>query len=735
MFNKYLKSITTTLQLITSCLCILMTFACGNNDNTPNKNNDAIIIDIDMNDTSDLPGCGDGQIQEGELCDGNCPTSCDDNDPCTEDTLIGSAQMCDARCEHKDICIKAVCGNDILEPGERCDGNCPTACDDGDACTKDVLLGSADQCDAFCIQRPQTQCLDDDGCCPKGCSAAFDNDCQQDASKPGFGCMYSHECETIDPNNTTYCIATSFNEPDGLCTQGCQTNNDCPQNMVCLGRACRPACPADRVCEREGFTCSTWDGTSYCRHNPLSFTRGRVGAACESAQDCVGLLPVHDWRVNIGYCLDLPGGYCTFLRCRNNNDCGAGNICEPNTQVCYKGCQSDSNCQRDDYTCRDIGFSKICAPKSLGRFGQACQEDDDCFSGDCKTEARSGWPGGYCSSKDCQTNGCFDDAFCHPSGECRYACQLDQECRQGYQCTKDALSDQKTCQPFKTGGATIGGACKSDMDCGQDPSTTCLQLEDRGYPLGYCTIRNCTDQACPSGSHCAIADKQLSEAKTCMKSCDVDAQCRPGYVCVDRDFDQKKECRPIASGPRPIGASCVDRSQCQGGFQGFCLRTFDHLEGYCTSGPCYTDNNCPSNAHCIIPPNQQTGTCLQRCTGQSDCRQAHLCQDLLRDNRKVCYPHGKGTTPIGGACQSASDCDAGEQSYCLGSDEGTWTDGYCTKTCRPGQCGAGGVCLTRQGETFGACYSTCRNTVDCRVGYHCRTFPNSTVRACFPDAF
>jgi spore coat protein A len=47
--------------------------------------------------------CGDGVIGEPEeTCDppGSCPKSCDDNDPCTADRLVGSAEACTARCEH-----------------------------------------------------------------------------------------------------------------------------------------------------------------------------------------------------------------------------------------------------------------------------------------------------------------------------------------------------------------------------------------------------------------------------------------------------------------------------------------------------------------------------------------------------------------------------------------------------------------------------------------------------------
>lgn len=50
-------------------------------------------------DPDPLEPCGNGVIEAGEMCDGNCPTSCDDGDPCTRGTLSGTAAACTAVCE------------------------------------------------------------------------------------------------------------------------------------------------------------------------------------------------------------------------------------------------------------------------------------------------------------------------------------------------------------------------------------------------------------------------------------------------------------------------------------------------------------------------------------------------------------------------------------------------------------------------------------------------------------
>lgn len=70
------------------------------------------------------------------------------------------------------------CGDGITEGDELCDGDCPTDCDDMDACTADSLMGSAATCDAVCANDEITACnATSDGCCPAGCDITMDPDC------------------------------------------------------------------------------------------------------------------------------------------------------------------------------------------------------------------------------------------------------------------------------------------------------------------------------------------------------------------------------------------------------------------------------------------------------------------------------------------------------------------------------------------------------------------------------
>lgn len=149
------------------------------------------------------PVCGDGTVDPGEVCDGDCPTTCDAPDACTTAALVGSADTCDAVCELVDVtaCVggdgccpsacsyetdtdcpmvappEPSCGDGNVDPGELCDGNCPTTCSSPDACTTATLAGAASTCDAVCEYEAVSQCVGGDGCCPTGCIYDNDTDC------------------------------------------------------------------------------------------------------------------------------------------------------------------------------------------------------------------------------------------------------------------------------------------------------------------------------------------------------------------------------------------------------------------------------------------------------------------------------------------------------------------------------------------------------------------------------
>lgn len=169
------------------------------------------------------PVCGNGIIEEGEACDGDCPLGCEDEDenPCTLETLEGYSFDCTATCVVAEVttcgdldgcclpecsypddfdcdapycgddicgvdenCPTDCCGNGILDSGEECDGDCPTeeVCEamTTDTCTPFILQGTDFKCDAKCVEDIIPFCADDDGCCNSFCNSTLDNDCVEE---------------------------------------------------------------------------------------------------------------------------------------------------------------------------------------------------------------------------------------------------------------------------------------------------------------------------------------------------------------------------------------------------------------------------------------------------------------------------------------------------------------------------------------------------------------------------
>ncbi len=131
-----------------------------------------------------LAGCSGGKVtggatpcttaadcEAGRICDaGECTNHC---------TVPADCAPIEMTCRDG-VCAPPICGNGRVEIGEICDGDCPADCDDADPCTRDTMAGSAAGCDAECSHATIAECLDGDGCCPAACSAADDDDCPAD---------------------------------------------------------------------------------------------------------------------------------------------------------------------------------------------------------------------------------------------------------------------------------------------------------------------------------------------------------------------------------------------------------------------------------------------------------------------------------------------------------------------------------------------------------------------------
>jgi hypothetical protein len=242
--------------------------------------------------------CGNSVVETGELCDGNCPTSCNDSNACTTDSATGAAGNCNRACVHtaitacqggdgccapgcnngNDSDCSASCGNGTREGSERCDGNCPTVCNDNNACTTDVLSGTPAQCNVQCTSTPKTACANGDGCCPSGCFANTDNNCTaacgNDVVEPGEECEPSM---TNDPNCSADCLL-----PETVCLNRAEDNGENP-NDVCVQCGCNECTNQLKAC---------YDATDVAAAGPAAGTSRatlcRAVVECGRTSGCTG---------------------------------------------------------------------------------------------------------------------------------------------------------------------------------------------------------------------------------------------------------------------------------------------------------------------------------------------------------------------------------------------------------------------------------------------------------------
>lgn len=449
-----------------------------------------------LNDSDCNAVCGNGAVEGGETCDGNCPVTCDDQNACTSDVRTGTPGTCDVSCANSPItqCIDAdgccpsactavndddcssTCGDGVVDPNETCDLNCPSSCSDGDACTNDVLAGSAGQCNAECIFQPITSCVSNDGCCPSGCTFAVDSDC---SCVPDTCASLGWECGTVT---------------DDGCNGGGEMCGVCGADEDCLANVCEP---------------------NY-----------RVGAGCSSDVQCDPSSGVCLTEAETGY----PGGYCT-LACTFDAECGAGNHCGP-AGFCQRSCSDDAEC-RTGYECFDIDgdAAEECGAvgSGAGAPGAACDSYDDCAGGQnafCALEASTRFIGGYCLSSCATDADCPTGAHCSVDGLCLANCSTANDCRGGgYDCYDVDGDATNECYSAGTGAGQIGEACGDIADCAGGRWADC----EAGFPQGYCTLDCGTGEGtCPTGSACTTPS---DGDRVCRDLCQNNNQCRSGYSC------------------------------------------------------------------------------------------------------------------------------------------------------------------------------------------------------------
>jgi hypothetical protein len=228
--------------------------------------------------------CGDGTIDSGETCDGDCATTCEDGDSCTADSQIGSPNLCNVECKHapitkagaRDGCCPSganadndddcpdKCGDGVVTGDELCDGDCPTTCvGNPNPCTRETLTGTG------CQRKCESAALPAGTTCGNGkCSAA--GVCEFTAA--GSGAWYGVCSVTADCPSGAACLG-------GICTTNCMGSTstchsvDAGFNQSCISSTCFQGgcsgtgyddsnCPAGQWCTQSA------SGLKFCTPKP-----------------------------------------------------------------------------------------------------------------------------------------------------------------------------------------------------------------------------------------------------------------------------------------------------------------------------------------------------------------------------------------------------------------------------------------------------------------------------------
>lgn len=304
------------------------------------------------------PMCDDGSLSSCEVCEVG------DARDCLELSTVampfsGGTATCKSTCDGWDISTCSVCGNDVVEDGETCDG----------AGSGGAGGAPSHTCaDAGIDENPTTEldCTDDciwDTTVCSGCSKdVMGNDCLDGTSCTGANCTGA-ECKigtTCDLNCSgggIICDDVRCNH-EATCTFGCSSS----------GRCANVVCDTDSTC---ALNCRT--GGSSC-----DGTICKTGATC--AFDCSGS----------GHCTDVDcrsGAECDFT-CNDGGTCGGKATCSDGMNCVYD-CNNSGNCSALLVTCEAgsicelncVGDSSTC-PKAT------CETDSECTfdcsdSGDC----------------------------------------------------------------------------------------------------------------------------------------------------------------------------------------------------------------------------------------------------------------------------------------------------------------------------------------------------------------
>jgi Lectin C-type domain len=286
-----------------------------------------------------VPGGDAGDVAD-DAARPECPPSCADPDPCTDDSCVNGkcvntpfdgARECDGiACTTGDRCVAGTCNpgtpdnGQCQQPSDQCQratciagsgcnvGNAEGAscndgirCTDGDTCSAGVCRGTS-TCASNQVCRPST------GECIGQCTSPSDCD---DADPCTNDLCNSGTCSN-PPNTGASCDDGNACTANDKCANGvCTGTSTCPQGASCVGSVCD--CPPD----------TTLCGNACVDLNSSRSSCGVCGRACTGTQTCQGGA-CKPTTSDASQCTSARNGGHDYLFCSDNQSWGnARNKC------------------------------------------------------------------------------------------------------------------------------------------------------------------------------------------------------------------------------------------------------------------------------------------------------------------------------------------------------------------------------------------------------------------------
>jgi len=601
--------------------------------------------------------CNDGsECTEADTCSlGKCvgqKKNCDDKNPCTANTCQpGVPGGCvylpnDADCSDNDACTL----------GDGCmDGKCASGsgvlyCDDGNACTSDSCVPLAG-CTYLPIDGPcedGNPCTTGDVCTGAKCvpgngwkSCDDGNLCTSDSCNPAAGCQ--HTANTLPCEDGNKCTLPD-KCADGKCVPGVKEPN-CDDDNACTVDSCDPllGClnqPSDLPCD-DGSVCTVSDKCKDGQCSPGS------PLSCDDGLTCTS-----DWCDPATGCVNIfnESSCDDKSECTINDKCSFG-TCKGTPRVCDDGnvCTNDS-CKPDlPGGCVHAANDKPCDD------ADPCTLGDTCSLGKCV----SGLGKLVCNDN----NPCTGDV-CTPKKGCEHP-PLDKACDDAEICT---AGDK--CVNGKCAAGQWFCECKVKVDCaGKEDGDLCngtlkCDVSNPDPAKWQCVVDQATIVKCDTTGNTACKESQCQPGtgKCEFVAVNDGGLCNDGSVCTTVDKCAKGSCVGVES------MSCDDTNQC-------------------TKDSCHPTNGC-------VNANVPDGT---------GCGQKLVCEKgQCVPCTPVCQSKECGDDGCGGSC---GECLAGYQCE---------ADGKCFKecdSCAPWQTCVKTVC--QNPPSMGACYYGNMLSEDC----------------------